>query len=278
MSWVRIDDGFDDHPKTLKLSPFALALHIRALCWCNRHLTDGRVPFEAIHRLGVGLFDEVNGAEHDWPERPVQIADELVLNGQWESVDDGWLIHDYLDYNPSREQVERERDTVREQRRKAGIQSGLARRTARSRSVQHKANGTVASPLNPVPSRPDPNPGRSKATTDSGPEPVENSRPAEAASESPPTPGSQKGRAGPKPTQDQGEQARRDKAARTRLAQEKHHREESAVGSDKPLRLPATGRLNQRALEPLVETAKRVFGKLIERGQKVPADPERQPA
>ena len=41
MTWLRIDDAMVDHPKIIGLSDGAFRLHITALCYCARHLTDG---------------------------------------------------------------------------------------------------------------------------------------------------------------------------------------------------------------------------------------------
>jgi hypothetical protein len=45
-------------------------------------------------------------------------AKQLEDAGVWDRVDDGWVIHDYLDYNPSREQVllERKKNAERQEK------------------------------------------------------------------------------------------------------------------------------------------------------------------
>lgn len=102
MPWVRLDDGFDDHPKILDLSDQAYRLHVGALCFCARTLTDGFVSEGALRRL-------VNGGH----------VSELVDAGLWEAGDGGWWIHDFLDYNQSAEQVLEEREKARERQRRA---------------------------------------------------------------------------------------------------------------------------------------------------------------
>lgn len=102
MPWVRLDDGFDDHPKILDLSDQAYRLHVGALCFCARTLTDGFVSEGALRRL-------VNGGH----------VAELVDAGLWEAGDGGWWIHDFLDYNQSAEQVLEEREKARERQRRA---------------------------------------------------------------------------------------------------------------------------------------------------------------
>ena len=97
MSWVKIDDAFPEHPKVVPLSDRAFRIHVRALCYCARNLTDGRVPRGAEQLLGCTL---------------AQIG-ELVTAGLWDVRPDGWAVHDYLQYNPSREQVMVERGAAK---------------------------------------------------------------------------------------------------------------------------------------------------------------------
>jgi len=141
MSWVRIDDAFDDHPKILKLSPFAVTLHVRALCWCSRHMTDGFVPEEAIERLTFGLT--LNDADENtlWPEAAASIEDELRRAELWEKCAGGWSIHDYLKYNPSRKSILSQRRIKSDAGRQGGIRSGKSRRSSclLSASSKHEA-------------------------------------------------------------------------------------------------------------------------------------------
>lgn len=90
MAWLKIDDKFSEHPKVTALSALAFRVHIGALCYAARNNTDGRVP--------AALLPAIRGTR--------RTAAELVAVGLWETADDaylggGWVIHDYLDYNPS---------------------------------------------------------------------------------------------------------------------------------------------------------------------------------
>ena len=96
--WVRIDDDFANHPKVLRVAPLARWLHVVALCYCARQLTDGFVPAEAVSTL------------FNWSPAPTRtkraaLVDALVNANLWERVEDGYRIHDFLEYNPSREKV-----------------------------------------------------------------------------------------------------------------------------------------------------------------------------
>lgn len=107
MSWIKIDDGFPDHPKILAAGPLGVTALLRGLCWSSRHLTDGYIP----QSLQANIFEGMNGFN---PEKMVEC-------GLWEVVAGGWQIHDYLDYNISKKEVVRKRKEtakrVREWRR-----------------------------------------------------------------------------------------------------------------------------------------------------------------
>jgi hypothetical protein len=125
MPWGRVDDTYYDHPKLEELEdvhewPDRLAgagLNSLAWSWCNRFLTDGKVPRGTVAKLG-GTID---------------LADQLVRVGLWESAPGGYQIHDFLVYNESAEDVRARRQkeadrkaAYRAGRRPAGTTSGTA--------------------------------------------------------------------------------------------------------------------------------------------------------
>lgn len=129
MSWVRIDDGFAQHPKIIALSIPARWAFIETLCYAARYETDGIVP-DAIA-----------------PNGPVRA--ELVASGLWENSETSVRIHDYLDYNPSREERQRERESWRERRKRT--REGDTHRDARERPGRVKDGsgvGVVVDPKN----------------------------------------------------------------------------------------------------------------------------------
>jgi len=102
VSWVAIDDKYPDHPKVALLPREIRAaahwLHTCALCYCNRQLTDGFVS--------AGKLDDLYTlGDHD----PADLAKALRKAGMWEKARGGWQIHDYEEYQPSRQEVERKR-------------------------------------------------------------------------------------------------------------------------------------------------------------------------
>ena len=87
MSWAKLDDQFPDHPKVVGLSDSAFRLHVSAICYAARFLTDGGLPAGVAGRLGGSAA----------------LLGELVETGVWVTDGNGYRIHDYLDYNPTRE-------------------------------------------------------------------------------------------------------------------------------------------------------------------------------
>ena len=112
MAWAKFDDGFADHPKVRRLSDAAFRLHVAGILYCARWLTDGVVTAEALPDL-VRRY------------KP-SATTELVACGMWREAagGDAYVIHDYLEWNDSREKVERRRtrnaDRIREWRIRNG--------------------------------------------------------------------------------------------------------------------------------------------------------------
>ncbi len=109
MSWAKLDDQFADHPKIVTAGPLAAWLYVAGLTYCCRYLTDGRIPEAAVPRLA-----NFGGLARLGPDgwQPVDVGElvaALVENQLWEPCEGGYLIHDYLDYNPPAEKVLRER-------------------------------------------------------------------------------------------------------------------------------------------------------------------------
>jgi hypothetical protein len=140
MPWGRCDDSFYDHPKVRRLVAehrlAACGLYWRAISFCNRHLTDGRLAPEDVEFL--------DGT-------PVLVA-ELVRVGLWDERG-GLRVHDYLTFNKSKAQVLKERRAKAKAGQAGGVASGRSRREA---NPKHGASVLVEHPSRPVPTRPDP--------------------------------------------------------------------------------------------------------------------------
>jgi hypothetical protein len=103
VGWLRLDDAFGDHPKIAGLSDRAFRAHVLGLLYCARQVSDGFVP-TALAPKGRTLA-------------------ELTTAGLWTAVRRGFTIHDWLDWNPSRAEV----DSKRHAKSMAGAKGAASR-------------------------------------------------------------------------------------------------------------------------------------------------------
>jgi hypothetical protein len=155
MPWVRVDDHFDGHPKMAAVGPVGWGVWLAGLAYSNRNLTDGFIPYAIAEGIGgawkirepIEDEREVNGLrEVRYNERVWSIdlgsgmhgeslttewvIEQLLRVGLWEEVPGGYLIHDYGDYQPTKAQVEAEREAKIAAGRAGGIAAAKARATA----------------------------------------------------------------------------------------------------------------------------------------------------
>jgi hypothetical protein len=116
MAWARLDDGFFCHPKVTELAelnPPAGFLHIRAISYCTKYLTDGFITRSAVASLVPVEAD-----------REEQVK-ALIDVGLWyldPENDRRYAIHDFLDWNPSKVEVNEKRLKDRERKRSNAAQ------------------------------------------------------------------------------------------------------------------------------------------------------------
>jgi len=121
MTWVKSDDGMSIHRKVSPLSDAAYRLMNEAREWCSRNLTNGVISVDEFPTCSCRATDK-NAAD-------------LVRRGIWHRAGDdrcshdpekecsppgpdGWIIHDYLVYNPSRDEVLADRKAKAERQRR----------------------------------------------------------------------------------------------------------------------------------------------------------------
>lgn len=141
MPWVRLDDRFPSHRKVALLSDRAFRLHVSALCWASENLTEGKILDSELR-----VIAHVRGIK--------AAAKELEDRELWDRVDDGWVIHDFLEYNPDRVKVQKQRENnaARQQawrdrkraEREAKKAAEEATRNAVTRGAQNRENDTTA--------------------------------------------------------------------------------------------------------------------------------------
>jgi hypothetical protein len=166
MVWAKLDDEILDNPKIARAGVFGFALHVAAITWCSRNLTDGFIPtsrvtalltLDRVHFDVANPFALIDGPRSMGGEEGLDalaIADHLVLVGLWHSVDGGYELHDFLKYNPSREETlaKRQKDSQRQER------SRSRRKSPAESHAKSRRDSRVTSGVNPQPPEPDPEP------------------------------------------------------------------------------------------------------------------------
>jgi hypothetical protein len=108
VTWGRLDDSFYDNPKVLEaleIDVASIALHARAIAYAARHEKDGHLTQHAVCSLMPSPT-----------ERESAVA-ALVQTELWHENGQDYVIHDYLDYNPSREELVEKRRKDRERKK-----------------------------------------------------------------------------------------------------------------------------------------------------------------
>ena len=101
MSWFKLDDTFGNHPKVTRAGNAPTGLWVRCGTYSAQYLLDGHIPIEVAR---------------DWG-KPSEIQ-ALLDTGLWVENGSGFIMPDYLEFNPSREDTLAKREAERQ--RKAG--------------------------------------------------------------------------------------------------------------------------------------------------------------
>lgn len=155
MPWVRFDDHFPDNRKVNGLSDTAFRLHVSAIFWCARNLMDGVVPEGDLELVTARV------------RAPARFGTELVRRGLWHeagtqcgstlcppSGPDGWVIHDYWEYQPTKVKVLAERAANAERQARWRLRQAEAERNALHGPNNGGSNGVSNGGSNNTPSRP----------------------------------------------------------------------------------------------------------------------------
>jgi hypothetical protein len=120
-TWGKVHGSITWHAKALAAGDAALGVWVRLLGHCAQHLTDGFIAAP----VAVAVGSSSPGA-----------IDALVRAGLLEAVDGGYQLHDYLDHNSSRADIEASREASRERMAK----------TRASRKSQSTSGCTATAP------------------------------------------------------------------------------------------------------------------------------------
>lgn len=101
MVWFRLDDKFHSNPKIMAAGNEATGLYVRCGSYAAEHLTDGYIPEQIAAVYGTEASIET-----------------LVRTKLWRRRRGGYVMRDFLDFNPSKEAVDKERKQAAERQRR----------------------------------------------------------------------------------------------------------------------------------------------------------------
>lgn len=119
MSWLRIEGKMPTHWKVAPLSDAAFRLHVTAMAWCAEHRTNGFVA----KNIPETLTKSPKG------KHLASTIHELATAKLWHVLEDCYEIHDFLDWNLSKEDYDK--------RAAAGAAGGRAKASKRLASAKH---------------------------------------------------------------------------------------------------------------------------------------------
>lgn len=90
---ARLDVLWHANPKVLALGLPGMGLHAWSISYCDSQMTDGFIPYEALPNI-------------DGVKTTIRV---MLSSGRWKEVKGGYQLHDYLDYNRSRDAIAKER-------------------------------------------------------------------------------------------------------------------------------------------------------------------------
>ena len=118
-TFITLHDGMPEHHKVEALSDKAFRALVDLWCWCSRNTTDGDVP------------------ESVWLKRTTARVRDELLEGLAESRPSGVYMHDYLEHQRSKAEIEE----LRKKRARAGSLGGKRSAASRARDAQIDAEG-----------------------------------------------------------------------------------------------------------------------------------------
>lgn len=140
MAWVRIDDAMPRHPKFVEAGPLAGWLFVSALCYANQYTTDGFISETVIPVLT------------SIPDVDAEVQ-RLIRARLFERVDGGYLIHDYLEFQPSADKIKSSREQARDRMSRTRSQEVLKKFARTSDEVREKFTDPNPTQPNPTPTR-----------------------------------------------------------------------------------------------------------------------------
>ena len=116
MPWFKVDDTLHSHPKVRRAGATAVGIWATAGSFSMAYKLDGFVPLYFLD---------------GWGRSGLTAAGKLVQAGLWvegeRDGEKGYWFHDWEDYQPSSDEIERDREQARERQRRSRDARRLAR-------------------------------------------------------------------------------------------------------------------------------------------------------
>jgi hypothetical protein len=120
MSWLELDDQILAHPKFIRAVKLggseAIHLWLGLRAYCGQLLTNGFIPED--------MLDEVRGPTN--PKSRAKAMAALKTVGLLDQIEGGLMMHDFLDWSSSREEVLQRRSSAKERKRRSRGSSDLS--------------------------------------------------------------------------------------------------------------------------------------------------------
>lgn len=143
MRWFKLNSDYYTHIKVVRVGIVGEVLFVRSIAYAQQNESDGFIPDCMLPIIGAGISESF--AE---PQNLRKLADVLVDVGLWDRHDDGWMIHDYLDYQRSRFELDIERERVR--KAMAETRAKSQSRTERDNSKKDLSRANGHDPVTPM--------------------------------------------------------------------------------------------------------------------------------
>jgi hypothetical protein len=113
VSWLELDDRILEHPKFIRAIKLggseAVHLWLGLRAYCGQNLTDGFIPED--------MLDEVRGPSD--PRKRAKALASLRTVGLLDEAPGGVMMHDFLEWSSSREEVLQRRESAKNRKRRS---------------------------------------------------------------------------------------------------------------------------------------------------------------
>ncbi len=146
MPWTRLDDQFHTNPKLTGLPDPAFRMYVNGLVWSVANLTDGRIAYR--NAVNMGLKQHGNSVRNT--------IRHLVETGLWApdtDEKDVWWVHDFDQYQPTKAQVQQEREATRRRVQKHRDRRGNGVTDPLRNGVTEDDVTALVTPPHPIPKK-----------------------------------------------------------------------------------------------------------------------------